>query len=146
MKIDKWTKDRKNEWNSTLFNNVVNANRGDFSWKNKLKNQTNWKRRIKKKKKKKKSWSYTFAQEIFSVNCIHMLVQKVILPMHEWQEEEGTKKTWDASQRPFTCACSMDKKDTRWSMLNLSPHTGTLLDNYTSRNLKLKIHDCDLSY
>ena len=31
-------------------------------------------------------------------------------------------------------------------MLNLSPHTGTLLDNYTSRNLKLKIHDYDLSY
>ena len=52
---------------------------------------------MKKKKKKKKSWSYTFAQEIFSVNCIHMLVQKVILPMYEWQKEEGTKKTWDAS-------------------------------------------------
>ena len=35
----------------------------------------------KNKVAKKKGCGYTFALEIFSGNCIHMLVQKVILPI-----------------------------------------------------------------
>ena len=127
-----------------IFQNVVSANTVDFSWKNKQQKKTNEHLAKNKIIAEKRSRSDTFALEIFSGNCIHIPVQKVILPKHEWQKED-TKKTWDASQRPFTCACSVKRKPAGRCLIYC--RTLTLFSKINiNRNFKLKIHDCDLSY
>ena len=46
----------------------------------------------KNKVAKKKGCGYTFALEIFSGDCIHMLVQKVILPIMSERKKNARRK------------------------------------------------------